>query len=706
MHIRAHAKVKVSNSRLQIKYMASFFCIFAVSGQNPAPLDKIHTSPMIATSIQGRSLDEIFALLESGEHEMAEIRLDRCPLSEEEIEELFSATDVPLIATCRQAEDSLAERKILRAVASGAAFADVETEAPAVTIKRVKSACREYGTRLIISFHEFEATPSGEELERVLSTALSQGADIVKIVTTACSPDDPATLYRLYRKAPQGRLIAFAMGPEGKPSRLECLALGAPFTYAALSEGEAAAPGQWPVAEMKEALYGPSPVKPLGPVTLRMPASKSFAQRAILAAALADGESVLSGYTPCDDSEAAIRAAEALGARIRHEGSTLRITGGRASVSEIFVGESGLLTRLLIPILAARGSAPVRLDGEKTILGRPLSGAHDVMAAFGVSLRPERTGARKTDCYLPLTVCGPVIPGKAEIDGRSGSQLISGLLMALPMAADKSTLYVTDPKSIPYLFITLDVMKKFGVVAGCEMEGDEDFAETRDWSLCSGITFKIKGGQSYKAASFDIEGDWSGAACFLVAGAIGGDVTLEGLDASSLQADISIMDILAQAGASLSVLEDGSIHVQHSPLEAFRTDLNNCPDLFPVVAVLAALCKGRSVIAGVERLRHKESDRAEAIRGMLTAMGVGISIDEDIMTIDGTGLSERILTGRLLHGGSFSSGGDHRMVMALRLASLYAESPVIIDDEGCVSKSFPTFYLAFAALASSSTILP
>ncbi|MBR6002256.1 MAG: 3-phosphoshikimate 1-carboxyvinyltransferase [Bacteroidales bacterium] len=661
---------------------------------------------MISTSIQGKNLDEIFSLLESGEIEMAEIRLDRCPLSEDGIEELFSATDVPLIATCRLAEDALAERKILRAISSGAAFADIEIEVPAVTLKRIRSACREWGTRLIISFHDFNGTPSAQELERVLATALSSGADIVKIVTTALSQGDLETLYGLYGKAPEGRLIAFAMGQEGKPSRLECLAHGAPFTYAALSEGEAAAPGQWPFALMKKALYGGSPVKPLGPVTLRMPASKSFAQRAILAAALADGESVLTGYTPCDDSEAAIKAAEALGARVLRDGATLRITGGKAPVSELFVGESGLLTRLLIPIVAARGSNPVRIDGEKTILGRPLSGAHDVMAAFGVSLRPEKAGARKTDCYLPLTVCGPIIPGKAEIDGRSGSQLISGLLMALPMTADRSTLYVTGPKSIPYLFITLDVMKKFGVVAGCEMEGDENFAETRDWGLCSGITFKIKGGQAYKAASFEIEGDWSGAACFLAAGAIGGDVTLEGLDSSSLQADISIMDILAQAGASLSVLEDGSVHVQHSPLEAFSADLNNCPDLFPVAAVLAAFCKGRSVLSGVERLRHKESDRAEAILNMLGKMGVDIRIDEDIMTIHGIGLSERILTGRLLRGGAFTSGGDHRMVMALRLASLYAESPVIIDDEGCVSKSFPDFYLAFTALASCSTSLP
>ncbi|MBR6054924.1 MAG: 3-phosphoshikimate 1-carboxyvinyltransferase [Bacteroidales bacterium] len=653
---------------------------------------------MIATTLKGKKREEILSILEGEEIGMAEIRLDLCPLSEEDIEEIFSSTDVPLIATCRFAADPAAERKILRAVASGAAFADVEMEAPAKSRRVIRSACEEWGTRMIVSFHEVKGTPTAARLEGILKEAFAGGADFVKIVTTAATESDIETLFSLYDKAPEGKLIAFAMGPEGRRSRLECLALGAPFTYTALSESEAAAPGQWPFREMEEAVYGPSKVKPLSPVTLRMPSSKSFAQRAVLAAALAGGESVLSGYSPCDDSEAAISAAEALGAKVVRDGSTLRITGGSAPVRELFVGESGLLTRLLIPLVAARGGEPVRIDGEKTILGRPLAGAHDVMAAFGVTLRPERTGARKNDCYLPLTVCGPIIPGKAEIDGRSGSQLISGLLMALPLTDGRSTLYVTDPKSIPYLFITLDVMKKFGIRASCEMEGDEDFAETRDWGLCTGITFKINGGQAYQAAAFDIEGDWSGAACFLAAGAISGDVTIEGLDTSSLQADITIMDILAQAGASLSTLEDGSIHVQRSPLEAFSADLNNCPDLFPVVAVFASFCKGWSTLSGVERLRHKESDRAAAIEEMLRKMGVDIHIEEDVMTIHGTGLTERILTGRLLRGGEFSSCGDHRMVMALRLASLYAESPVIIDDEGCVSKSFPSFHECFAAL--------
>ena len=185
-----------------------------------------------------------------------------------------------------------------------------------------------------------------------------------------------------------------------------------------------------------------------------------------------------------------------------------------------------------------------------------------------------------------------------------------------------------------------------------------------------------------------------------MAGAIFGDIEVEGLDTESLQADISIMDILMEAGASMSQLDSpgGPIHVRRAPLSPFRTDLNNCPDLFPMVAVLAAFCPGESHILGVERLKHKETDRAAAIEQMLRQMGVPVQIEEDEMTIEGMGLTQRILTGQLLKGGRYASHADHRMVMALKVASLGAESPVEIDDVECVSKSFPTFNEMFAKL--------
>ena len=320
---------------------------------------------------------------------------------------------------------------------------------------------------------------------------------------------------------------------------------------------------------------------------------------------------------------------------------------------------------------------------------------------------------------VPLTVKGPLKAGRAEISGKHGSQLISGLLMALPFSENNTSLIVREPKSIPYMFITLEVLKKFGIRVGNDMFGGRDFLESDgDWSLCTEMVFKVKGGQKYKAADIDLEGDWSAAANFLVAGAVFGKAVIQGLDTTSLQADLSIMDILMDAGASLSQLDGdrGDITVQRAPLKSFDVDASNCPDLFPIISVLAAFCQGTSRLAGVGRLANKESDRAKAIIEMLTQMGVRAWIEGDEMYIEGYTLAQRLLnaaenksvtagesgTPGLLKGGHYTSHHDHRMVMALKVAALGAESPITIDDEECVAKSFPQFHTTFATLLQNA----
>lgn len=727
---------------------------------------------MICTTIQNRTLEEIMNLLESSEPriQMAEIRLDRCPLSIEEIEYLFSSSDTPLVATCRVVDDGNgtweeAEEKLTAAVEAGAAFLDLEIEAPKEIGKRLRRACTEYGTTMIRSSHFFAGTPSDQVLRNTVEKCRKFGGEIVKIAAMATSEEDVARVLALYSSIASTNsaaetqrpveLVAFSMGEIGKVSRLDCLKLGSPFTYAALNENEAAAPGQWCYSEMLTAVYGDR--KPLHCNSpLNMPASKSFAQRAIIAAALAEGESRLGGYSPCGDNEAAIAVAKALGAKViaaepearqdstaiesaSFSGKTLIIEGIGSSANipeKINVGESGLLTRLMIPLAAALGNGnQIEIDGIGTLPTRPLKGASEIMAGFGTVLRPLNPAP---EVHVPLTVQGPLLPGKTSISGKGGSQLISGLLMALPLLPGDSTLHIHDPKSIPYMFITADVLRRFGIKIGSEMEGGEDFLETQDWSLCSGITFKIKGGQKYSPAAFDIEGDWSAAANFLVAGALFGDVKLTGLDTTSLQADISIMDILMEAGASLSQIDDGPqdgitndgssrneatdaasnktsdnedapeanapqghrglITAQKAPLRAFDTDLNNCPDLFPIVSILAAFCHGRCNIQGFKRLASKESDRGTAILNMLTQMGVSASASGDTLTIDGESVESRLLNGHLLKGGEYTSSHDHRMAMALTVASWCADTPIIIDDTTCVAKSFPAFLDTYAKL--------
>ena len=699
---------------------------------------------MICTTIQNKNYEQILSALE--QCEMAEIRLDRCTLTAKEIDELFTS-DIPLVATCRISEIAstepslqnlppqsreikamqIAEKRLIRAIEAGARYVDVEIEAQKQMSKRVRQAAHENGTVFIRSYHDFEGTDSLEALKAIVEKCVYHGADMVKIVTMARSVDDIDKILALYQWCREekasgnerigalsdGGLIAFCMGEEGRGSRLDCLKYGAPYTYAALTEEDAAAPGQWATAHMREAVYGDFPFIDSEP--LSMPVSKSFAQRAIIAAALADGTSRLRGYSPCGDNEAALQVARNLGAEVNVNGNEVTIKGisaqsGGLNLPELHVGESGLLTRMLIPLMAQLSPDPVSFTGEKTLLGRPLTGAKEIMDAFEADVIPLKSTvipssptvipseAEESIVRVPLTVKGPLKAGRAEISGKHGSQLISGLLMALPFAEKNSSLIVHEPKSIPYMFITLEVLKKFGIKIGNDMLGGPDFlASDGDWSLCTEMVFKVKGGQKYKAADIDLEGDWSAAANFLVAGAIFGKAELQGLDTTSLQADLSIMDILMDAGASLSQLDGdrGDITVQRAPLKAFRVDASNCPDLFPIISVLAAFCQGTSRLAGVGRLANKESDRAKAILEMLTQMGVQACVEGDEMVIEGHSLAQRLLDDCLLKGGRYTSYHDHRMVMALKVASLGADGPISIDDEECVAKSFPQFHYIF-----------
>lgn len=797
---------------------------------------------MICTTIQNKTIDEIYAILESGDVEMAEIRLDSCPLTMDEIEELFSTSDVPLVATCRinavkerlsqtlaghahgngtsrnaqhgTLQDNISEdlqvdqdgtsqenrqghehasrqetgshqqddrklemkasqeveSKLITAIHAGAAFVDLEIEAPPMMSKRLRRETRENGTVFVRSYHDFNGTDSVEALKALTEKCFVIGADIAKIVTMAapCTGDnqspDVDRVLSLYDHFDPAKLIAFAMGDAGKTSRIQCLAKGAPFTYASLNEEDAAAPGQMPTEEMRDIVYGncvnvnaagtaadrlsaghlnadrlQTPEATVeatandtseetgtssdidngpGAAEIQMPSSKSFAQRAIIAAALAEGTTTLNGYSPCGDNESAISVARALGAevtvglaykegKVAKDSSTLTIKGRSATAlvpETVNVGESGLLARLMIPLMAVLGGGNATVNGEGTLARRPLKGARNIMGAFGVRLETiSGTGQESfSEVHVPLTISGKLEGGKVTVSGSGGSQLISGLLMALPLLQEDTVIRLTEPKSIPYLFITMDVLKAFGVKIWCDMEGGQEFAESQDWNDCTEIVLHIKGGQSYKATDMDIEGDWSSAANFLVAGAIFGKVNVSGLDTKSLQADLSIMDILMEAGASLSQMGDddprGVIHVQKAPLNAFDVDTNNCPDLFPVAAVLAAFCQGTSRIAGVGRLANKESDRAEAILSMLVQLGVKARISGDKMIIEGHSLAQRCLTGHLLKGGNYTSSHDHRMVMALKVAELGADGPIVIDDIECVSKSFPTFMELFGKL--------
>lgn len=640
---------------------------------------------MICVSIQNKSLQQIETLLDSGDVEMAEIRIDRSPsLTDAEIKALFSRRDVTLLATCRIESDitaQQAEHKLGLAIEAGAALVDVEIEAPDDMGERIRQKALRHGCRLIRSIHYFDGTPSIESLKKAEQQCVALGAETVKIVTYAHSAADVECVMKLYTPENRGRITAFCMGEAGRESRLEALRRGAPFTYAALNQVECTADGQWTASEMRDVLY--TGLKPWRRGKVQVPASKSMVQRAIMAATLSEGVSILKNYSPCSDSESAIRLAKVLGAKVSREADTLHIEGIGASANipeEVFTGESGFLTRVTIPIISMLHKGITAIKGEGTLVGRPLLYAKETMEPFGVKLYNAEDRCSEV-VSVPLSIEGNLCAGKARVSGKGGSQLISGLMAALPIAKASSEITIENPRSIPYLQLTADVLKLFGINTTMQEQGGT-------------IKITIEGGQKYHPSDIDLESDWSGAAPMLIAGAIYGSATVPGLDITSTQADKAIVDILKLAGATLHI-DNGEVTTAKSALHSFEADLNQAPDLFPVVAVLAALSEGISRISGVGRLSSKESDRASAIMDMFEGLGVTARIEADTLIVNGISLSHRCATSQKFKGGNFSSRHDHRMVMALLLCSMAADAEIKIDDTECVAKSFPDFIARF-----------
>ena len=400
---------------------------------------------------------------------------------------------------------------------------------------------------------------------------------------------------------------------------------------------------------------------------LTPPCSKSYAQRALAAALLAEGESTLRNIELCDDTRSAMRCIEALGADVTVvDPHTLKIRGGLAPRGRtLHVGESGLSTRLFTPIAALAG-VPLRIEGDGTLLRRPMTMMIAPLRQLGVEVRHR-------DGFLPFDVCGPLHSATVEVDGSVSSQFITGLLLALPAARGEFTIDVRRAVSTPYIDMTVEAAHRFG-------------AEI----LHNGYTqFYIEGGQRYRPTDYSIEGDWSGASCLLVAGATAGRITVENLKPLSLQADTAIIDALTRAGAEITTTAD-SVTVRRNELHAFEFDATHCPDLFPALAALAANCDGTSVIRGTHRLIHKESNRAQTLADVFGGMGVAVDIETE---------NEMRIIGGTIHGATVSSHNDHRIAMAAAVAALNSDGAVTIRGAEAVDKSYPEFWDDFRNLA-------
>jgi 3-phosphoshikimate 1-carboxyvinyltransferase len=391
---------------------------------------------------------------------------------------------------------------------------------------------------------------------------------------------------------------------------------------------------------------------------IKAPASKSMTQRAIAAALLADGQSIIHNPSYCDDSLAAMSIAVGLGARVEPQVNELKINGSAIlKEPKLNCGESGLAIRMFAPI-AALYPVEITMVGANSLKKRPMSMIGEALSQLGVK-------CTSSNGFLPLTILGPITGGRCEIDGSVSSQLLTGLLMALPLAANSSEIRVSNLKSKPYIDMTIQLLKSFGITI-----------HNNDYNV-----FQIQGNQKYTPQDYTVEGDWSGGAFLLVAGAINGQLTVEGLRTDSLQSDMAIIKALEKAGAKMQ-LNGNQINISKSELKAFDFDATHSPDLFPPLVTLASYCKGTSTIKGVSRLIFKESDRASTLKEEFGKINIDVTISDDVMSV----------TGGEPQGAHVESHEDHRIAMALAVAALGAGGRVFIRDSQCVAKSYTGFF--------------
>ena len=407
--------------------------------------------------------------------------------------------------------------------------------------------------------------------------------------------------------------------------------------------------------------------------TLTPPPSKSAAHRLLIAAALA-GEGRVRGLSLSADMEATLRAVRGLGVSVRLDGDAACFSPAPPSSSPsplpVDCGESGSTLRFLIPLYAARG-IPAVFTGHGRLPQRPLGVYADCLPPHGVTLSAASG--------LPLTVTGRLTGGDFALPGDVSSQFITGLLFALPLCREDSRIRLTTPlESAGYVDMTLQVLRQ----AGIRVEPLED-----GWF--------IPGSQTYRPLDTAVESDWSQAAFLLAAGALGGEVTLTGLNPASAQGDREALSLFRRFGAAVEEAP-GRIVCRKAPLHGIDIDAAQIPDLVPVLAVTAALADGVTHITGAARLRLKESDRLAAVADGIRRLGGRVEESPDSLTISGVSR---------LAGGRAEGYNDHRIVMALSMAALGCEAPVTVTDAQSVAKSWPAFFEDYRAIGGTAHVI-
>lgn len=401
---------------------------------------------------------------------------------------------------------------------------------------------------------------------------------------------------------------------------------------------------------------------------INIPPSKSLAHRAVICAGLAPNVSKIDNITFSEDIKATINGMESFGINIEKEGKAMSIKGSsklKLVRDTIDCSESGSTLRFLIPIALLTGE-DITFKGRGKLVSRPLDVYYEIFKNQGIYYE-------NNNGQLPLKIKGNLKPGVFKVKGNISSQFITGLMFALPLLnGDSKIVMTTELESKGYVDLTIDCLKKFGISVG-----NKDYKE-----------FYIKGNQSYCSRDYRVEGDFSQAAFWIVAGILGGNITCMDLDKNSLQGDRAILEIAEKMGADIKVNEN-SVEVKKSKTRGTVIDASECPDLVPILAVLGALSSGTTEIVNAKRLRIKECDRLKAMTRELSKIGASIEEREDGLIIKGK---------ESLKGGTVDSWNDHRIAMAMAIASIKCEEPLTITNSEAVKKSYPEFWEDFKKL--------
>lgn len=404
--------------------------------------------------------------------------------------------------------------------------------------------------------------------------------------------------------------------------------------------------------------------------SIMIPPSKSLSHRAIIAASLAEGKSVISNVLFSKDIKATIDAMRACGATIEEYEDSLVIYGSNVKrvKNVINANESGSTIRFMIPI-ALVANEPMEFRGENHLVKRPLDTFFEIFDNQGIKYE-------RGEDYLPLKVYSGLKSGVFKVRGDISSQFITGLLYALPLLDGDSKIEITtNLESKGYIDLTLDMLNKFGITI-----------ENKDYK-----EFIIKGNQKFTPHDYTIEGDFSQSAFFLVADCLGADIRLLAMNMDSHQGDKKILKDIEDFNAKIHY-ENQELYAEPTILKGATIDFSQSPDLGPALTVLAALSQGRSEFINAGRLRIKECDRITCMREELEKMGAKIEEHEDGMTIYGV---------NSLHGAVVDSHNDHRVAMSLAMASLKCDGEIKILNAGCVSKSYPNFFSVFEKLGGN-----